>query len=294
MAQLYIGTSGYSYDDWVGPIYPENIKKTDWLHFYAHDLGFNTTEINYTYYRMPAARTLTAMAKKVPDGFIFTIKANQEMTHIREDVKGLFAEFRKAVAPLVDERKFGCVLAQFPSSFHNTPENRDYLKMVAERFGDLPVVVEFRNRDWIEEETWELLRQCHLGFCCVDQPQFASLIPPIAVATSEVGYVRFHGRNYQKWWQHENAYERYDYSYKDEELQEWAPKIEKLEAETEKLFAYANNHFQGSSQPNNHTVLREVSNPLGATVFVFANNHFSGQAVTTAKQLRMLLRQEPS
>jgi uncharacterized protein YecE (DUF72 family) len=263
VADLYIGTSGYSYDDWVDPIHPKEIKKTDWLHFYAHDLGFNTTEINYTYYRMPAARTLAAMAKKVPAGFVFIVKATQEITHLREDTQGLFAEFKKALQPLIDEDKFGCVLAQFPNSFHNTPENQDYLRNFGERMGDVPVVVEFRNREWITDEVFDLLRENRLGFCCVDQPQFESLIPPIAVATSEVGYVRFHGRNYRKWWKHEHAYERYDYSYSDEELQEWSSKIEKLEDETERMFAFANNHFQG-------------------------------QAVSTAKQLKMLLGQNQS
>ena len=64
-AQIHIGTSGYSYDDWVGPIYPEDVKKTDWLKYYAERL-FHCTEINYTYYRLPAARTLKAMADKTP------------------------------------------------------------------------------------------------------------------------------------------------------------------------------------------------------------------------------------
>ncbi|MFN8485583.1 MAG: DUF72 domain-containing protein [Anaerolineae bacterium] len=244
-AQIHIGTSGYSYDDWVGPIYPADVKKTDWLNYYAEHL-FHTTEINYTYYRLPAARTLKAMADKTPPGFQFTIKASQELTHGR-DAPDAFEKFTSALWPLLEADKFGCVLAQFPTSFHNTPQNQDYLRRLRERLSDLPTVVEFRNREWIEDDVFELLRECRLGFCAVDQPQFKTLVPPVAWVTGPISYVRFHGRNYQKWFAHEESYERYNYSYSDEELQEWVPKIEKMAQESEKLFAFANNHYQGQS-----------------------------------------------
>jgi uncharacterized protein YecE (DUF72 family) len=253
---IYIGTSGYSYDDWVGPFYPQGLDKKDWLGFYAGE--FQATEINFTYYRMPNARTLQAMANKVPDGFVFTVKTPQELTHIREDVKGLFPQFTTALQPLIDQGKFGCVLAQFPHSFHNTSENQNYLRQFGERMGDLPVVVEFRGRDWLTDEVFDLLRRQQLGFCCVDEPRLKGLMPPIAVATSPVAYVRFHGRNARKWWQHEQAWERYDYTYTEDELREWAPKIHNLAQEVEK-------------------------------VFTFANNHWQGQAVGTARQLKLLL-----
>lgn len=258
---IHIGTSGYSYADWKGPYYPEKIKDTEMLPFYAQD--FKATEINYTYYRMPAARTLAAMAKKVPEDFVFTIKASKELTHEREVEEGYgtpetFRQFRDALQPLVEERKFGAVLAQFPNSFKPTDENRDYLTVFRERMGDLPVVVEFRNAGWVTDETMELLRENNLGYCCVDEPRMKGLIPPIAVATAPVAYVRFHGRNAQKWWRHDEAYERYSYSYKPEELEEWVPKIEKLDNTAQ-------------------------------TTFVFTNNHYQGQAVDTARQLRELL-----
>lgn len=244
-AEIYIGTSGYSYDDWVGPIYPEDVKKTDWLKYYAERL-FHCTEINYTYYRLPAARTLKAMADKTPPGFQFTVKASQELTHGRDDPDA-FEKFTSALWPLLEADKFGCVLAQFPTSFHNTPENQDYLRRLRDRLSDLPTVVEFRNREWIEDDVFELLRECGLGFCAVDQPQFKTLVPPIAWVTGPIAYVRFHGRNYAKWWSHAESYERYDYQYSEEELGEWVPKIEKMAAESDKLFAFANNHYQGQA-----------------------------------------------
>src|SRR3954453_8222571 len=116
---IHIGTSGYSYEDWKGHFYPENIKDNEMLSFYSQD--FKTTEINYTYYRMPAARTLAAMASKVPDNFVFTVKASKELTHEREAEDGgatpeNFRLFTQALQPLVDQGKFGAVLAQFPNS----------------------------------------------------------------------------------------------------------------------------------------------------------------------------------
>jgi uncharacterized protein YecE (DUF72 family) len=253
---IYIGTSGFSYEDWVGPYYPPDLNKQDWLAFYAKE--FNTLEINYTYYRMPTARTLAGMARKVPNEFLFTLKTPQEMTHTRDAATTLFSQFIEALKPLTEQKKFGAILAQFPSSFHNTRENVDYLKNFRDRLLDLPIVVEFRNAQWLNDKTFAFLREHNLGFCCVDEPRLKGLLPPTAEATSQIAYVRFHGRNAAKWWQHEQAYERYDYTYSKEELKEWTPKIQKL-------------------------------NQLAETVFVFANNHYRAQGIDTARQLRLLL-----
>jgi uncharacterized protein YecE (DUF72 family) len=243
---IRIGTSGYSYEDWVGPFYPANLKKSDWLEFYARH--FDTTELNFSYYRQPEARMLERMATKVPPGFVFTIKAFQGLTHERaEDNAGEFDTFVEALAPLIDQGKLGCVLAQFPFSFHATSENVDYVKLCRERFGDLAVVIEFRNREWLTPAMFQFLREQRLGFCCVDEPRFKSLMPPIAEATAPVAYVRFHGRNAQKWWRHEQAYERYDYTYSDEELAEWVPKVKEIEACAGKVLVFFNNHFRAQA-----------------------------------------------
>ncbi len=256
---IRFGTSGYSYKDWIGPFYPEGIPERDMLSYYARE--FDTVEVNFTYYRLPNAHTLGAMARKVPPGFLFTVKASQELTHGREDNQEAFARFREALRPLQDEGKFGCVLAQFPWSFRCSDENRAYLEFLRGQLPDLPVVVEFRNAAWIREESFALLQGMNLGFCCVDEPRLKGLIPPIARATGPAAYVRFHGRNAAKWWQHEQAYERYDYAYSEAELREWVPKIRELARAAE-------------------------------TVYVLANNHFQGKAVTTAKQLRLLLGEQ--
>ncbi len=242
---VLIGTSGFSYKDWVGPVYPEGLAKSEWLSFYAQE--FPTCELNFSYYRIPDGRTLEQMAAKVPEGFLFTVKAFKGITHERAELEPQMEQFAAALAPLIEAKKFACLLAQFPYSFHANQANRDYIKRVREGFEGLPVVVEFRSREWINERTFDELRALDLGFCCVDQPRFKNLVPPVAVATGPVAYVRFHGRNYQKWWQHDEAWERYDYSYGDEELMEWLPKIRQLDQESPLTLVYMNNHWQGQA-----------------------------------------------
>ncbi len=240
---LRIGTSGFSYDDWIGPVYPEGLPAREHLQFYAS--LFSTVELNVTYYRVPAASTVTGWARKTPDDFLFAVKAYGELTHQRESHD--FAGFVAALAPLIEARKLGCVLAQFPYSFHPTDENKEYLRRLRAGFGDLPLVVELRNAGWVSDETFALLRAENLGYCCVDEPRLKGLMPPIAVATSDVAYVRFHGRNYAKWYAHEEAWERYNYTYSESELREWLPKLEQLEEEAPLTLVYFNNHFQGQA-----------------------------------------------
>lgn len=255
---IHVGTSGFSYKDWEGVFYPETVSAGERLSYYARE--FDCVEVNYSYYRIPDRNTLQAMAAKVPADFIFVIKANRQMTHEREGNVAAFTQFRQALIPWQERGMIGCVLAQFPSSFHNTPANRDYLAYLRSQMGDIPTVIEFRHRTWLRGGVFDLLRELQFGICCVDQPQLPSLLPPFAVATSPIAYVRLHGRNAEKWWHHQEAWERYDYSYSQSELAPWVPKIKELDEAAE------------------HT-------------FVFANNHWQGQAVDTARQLRMLLNQ---
>ena len=253
---IYLGTSGFSYNDWVGPFYPSGMPKKEWLLYYARE--FNACEINATYYTLPKPAIMESMARKTGDGFLFTVKANRQMTHERENNEEVFKFFREMLTPIIDLGKMGCVLAQFPNSFRFNDQNRGYVETFREWMGDLPVVIEFRNAGWLRADVFGWLRRYELGFCCVDEPPLPNLLPPIAEATSKIAYVRFHGRNKEKWWQHEHAYQRYDYSYSPEELEEWLPKIRHLDQTAERTF-------------------------------VFANNHWRGQAVSTIRQLRMML-----
>ncbi len=252
---LYFGTSGFSYNDWVGNFYPRGMPRREWLSYYARE--FNALELNFTFYALPKLSVLEAMIDKTGEGFLFSVKANQDMTHQRQHNEGVFPAFVYMLQPFIEADKLGCVLAQFPYSFGFSRQNWDYLESFRERLGDLPVVVEFRNAQWLRPEVFDWLSRRNLGFCCVDEPQLPKLLPPLAEVTSNIGYVRFHGRNAAKWWQHEHAYERYDYTYSAEELKDWLPKIGKL-------------------------------NSLVGRTFIFANNHWRGQAIGTIRQLRLM------
>ena len=244
-AMIYFGTSGFSYKDWVGVFYPVDLPQREWLSFYARE--FNSCEINSTYYALPSITTMKTMESRTGAGFLFVIKAHQEMTHQRKDASAACAAFRQVLEPLQSAGKLGCILAQFPYSFSFNSYNWAYLSQLRKQLQGLPLVVEFRNARWLKEEVFQWLKQHEMGFCCVDEPQLPNLLPPLAEVTSNIGYVRFHGRNKDKWWEHDQAYERYDYTYKSEELAEWVPRIKKIAEAAEKTFVFANNHWRGQS-----------------------------------------------
>lgn len=238
-----MGTSGFSYDDWVGPVYPADLARSQWLEFYARE--FDTVELNVTYYRVPGYKTVAGWVERTPAQFSFTVKAHQSLTHERREPD--FAGFVEGIRPLLEGEKLACVLAQFPYSFHPTPQNRAYLSTIREGFAELPLVVEFRDRAWVTQETFDQLTALELGYCAVDEPRLRGLMPPVARATSSLAYVRLHGRNAEKWWKHDHAWERYDYTYSEQELSEWVPKILELESEAAAVLVYANNHYRGQS-----------------------------------------------
>ena len=153
-----IGTSGFSFDDWKGRVYPRHLRKEEWLNYYEQELGFNALEVNYTYYTLPSPRTLESMSHKTSAGFEFVIKAFKGMTHeIKHpgtttfiENRDLFRDFVAALKPLIDAHKLGCVLAQFPYSFSPHSRNLDYLKRFKEQMLNIPLIIEFRNRKWLK------------------------------------------------------------------------------------------------------------------------------------------------
>lgn len=261
MGEIYVGTSGYSYQDWVGPFYPAGTRQDEMLSFYAEEFSF--TEINSTFYRLPYAKMFEAMLKKVPDNFIFTVKAFQGLTHQRgETVKEEAARMADALKPLITEGKLGAILFQFPYSFKVDPDNRAYLELLRELFPGLPLVVEFRHYSWLNSETWSLLRSLGLGYVCVDAPRLRGLPGSTAQVTAPVAYVRFHGRNAATWWEHEEAWQRYNYLYTEKELSEWVPRIGFLARNSERVFVAFNNHFGAQAALNARMLKRLLSSNL--------------------------------
>jgi len=245
---ILVGTSGFHYADWVGAFYPPTLPKGEWLAYYSQH--FRACELNFSYYRMPTAQTLARMLELTGGRMQFVIKAHQEMTHERGENAAVFAQFSEALHPLREAGVLGGVLAQFPFSFHATRTNSEYLERFRERMEPIPLIIEFRNHRWIREASFDLLKRLNCGFCCVDEPRLPGLLPPLAVATSEIGYVRFHGRNQEKWWQQDAPEERYMYSYSDAELQEWTPKILMLSQKTTHTYVFMNNHPKGHAVDN--------------------------------------------
>lgn len=215
---------------------------------------FDTIEINSSFYRSPAASSSKAWVKRVAHNlnFKFTAKLFQRFTHERgqataEDEK----VFREGIEPLVEAEKFGALLLQFPWSFKNSDDERDYLSRLLDRFKDYPLVVELRHASWNEPAVYQSFERRGVGFCNIDQPLFARSIKPSARTTSRVGYVRLHGRNYENWFRANAApHDRYDYLYSLDELEPWVDKIKKVSIESEETYVVTNNHFRGKGVVN--------------------------------------------
>ena len=246
---IKVGTSGYSFEDWRGTFYPPDIPKGEMLGFYAQH--FDVVEVNATYYRVLPPIVFERMAEKTPDDFEFIVKVNKATTHEGKDEE-VVGPFRESIVPLEEAGKLYGVLAQFPWSFRNTSEHREYLKRCRERMPDVPYFVEFRHKSWLTKEVGDLLKAHQLSFVSVDEPQLQGMLPPKATATTDLGYVRLHGRNAEKWWK--GGSERYDYAYSKEELEQWVEKIKKLIEKAEKIYVFFNNCHNGQAAQNARTM----------------------------------------
>ena len=262
---VFVGTAGFSYKDWRSTFYPADIEPRRMLEEYSR--YFPVVEINSTYYAIPPPERINAMARRTPAHFQFTVKANREMTHEISVDASVTKDFRLALRPLEDHGKLGCVLAQFPWGFKNTAENRAYLELLARRLDGLDTVVEFRNSEWEEDRTFEMLSRLGLGYCCVDEPRLKGLVSSRVEVTGRIGYVRFHGRNYDTWWdQGRESWERYDYLYSEEELSEWLPKVEVMAESSDRTYIIFNNHYKGQAPTNARTFERMLRGLIGDAV----------------------------
>ncbi len=257
--EIRFGTSGYSYKDWAGSVYPPHLPQQDWLSYYAR--LFPTTELNFSFYRLPEARTLEKMVAKVPADFLFAVKAFQGLTHELELT--YLPDFVAGLQPLIERGQLGAVLLQFPYRFHNTPTNRELLQRLRDGMAALPLAVEFRVKDWLTEATLELLRSLEIAYVCVDMPALPGNLPPEVYSTASLGYVRLHGRNAKTWWKHEESWQRYDYAYSEAELDEWVPKLRFLAEHSTRVLVYANNHWQGQAVNTARQLWRRFAQATG-------------------------------
>ncbi len=257
-----IGTSGFSFPDWKGTVYPLGIRDKDMLSFYEKELKFNALEVNFTYYTLPSQKSFVAMSQKTSKEFEFVVKSFKGMTHeIRDKETGgminnqeIFKRFKYSLDPLIAEGKLSCVLAQFPFGFFPNRENFGYLERFKNEMADIPLVFEFRNQMWLKEQVFQLLEKNRIGFCIVDEPKLPKLMPYLARTTSEIGYFRFHGRNPN--WFNVPIKVRYDYLYSEAELKEFVPDIQQISQKTAKTLIFFNNCYSGSAAKNAAQMLK--------------------------------------
>ncbi len=299
---IRFGPAGWSYPDSPGHVYASDVRsRFDPLGYLAS--YFDTIEVNSTFYRPQLAKTYAAWVKRVRHNpeFRFTVKLWQLFTHGTTTARGGSPVPRagsgtgdwtpddvrmvtEGLEVLRGEGRLGAVLAQFPWSLKPDIAGRERVVRVAETFRGWPLTVEVRHGRWGRPEELDLLRDIGVGFANIDQPVIGQSLPPTAHATGAVGYVRFHGRNYEHWFaERENGApdvprighdtseapparsgrtarttaQRYDYLYTAEELAPWVERIKSLGAAdgVTDVYVITNNHYEGKG-PANALMLR--------------------------------------
>ncbi|HEY7728799.1 MAG TPA: DUF72 domain-containing protein [Candidatus Eisenbacteria bacterium] len=292
---ILIGTSGYSFPDWVGPFYPEGTTRAQMLDYYVKQ--FPAVEVNATYYRIPPPGTLAAMERKTPPGFEFVVKTNAGMTHEGSTDPALYDSLRRAVEPVARAGKLTGYLAQFPWAFRPGARAEEHLRLLKRLLPEAPLFVEFRHRSWITDQTFRFLEEEGLHYVSVDEPDLPGLVPPLARTTGDLAYVRLHGRNKENWWASARAdraaaavpaqeslglfdnaetpkppppvrrvaappsSDRYDYLYSEQELREWAEKIRDLAMKSKKTFVFFNNCHVGQAATGAKLMRRLLEGP---------------------------------
>ena len=254
MAKYYVGTAGWSYEDWDGVVYPTG--KGRGFHPLAYLAGFiNIVEVNSTFYRPAAPDMVRSWLKKIenqPD-FLLSLKLYQAFTHAREGFTQKDVDEVRVAADLVRlQGRLAALLLQFPWSFRNSAENAKYLERLFKLFAGYPLAVEVRHASWDTPGFFDLLRASGAAFCNIDQPLFDASIKPSAVSTTpDFAYVRLHGRNYENWFNESAGRDdRYDYLYAADELEGWITRIKELGTRSSKIYVITNNHYRGQAMAN--------------------------------------------
>ena len=251
--KIYIGPAGWSYPDWRGAFYPAKLERGESeLRFLANH--FNLVEINSTFYRVPSVKSVKNWLHQVeslPD-FRFCCKLHQKFTH----ESGTFSEkevdeFKNAIQPLTENGRLLTLLLQFPWSFKYKPDNRRYLLRLLKAFSELPLAIEMRHQSWDTPKFLSYLMEKSHTFVNIDQPVIGQSIKITNYVTSKLVYFRFHGRNYDNWFNSDAGQnQRYDYLYSAEEQNEFLELIEQKMTEDTVLIIVFNNHFRGKAIAN--------------------------------------------
>ena len=272
LSPFRIGTCGYSYPGappggWSGVFYPKTRgRRVDELEFYA--AYFNAVEINSTFYRPATPAMAQGWVHRTPEGFEFAVKAWQKFTHPRKlgveagGAGNLWEGFDAAdvdlfcqgIAPLGDSGKLGPLLFQYPASFRRDQNNLERLDQTLAAFERYSKVVELRHKSWSDcaGETHALLSRSNSAWAYIDEPKFDSSVKQQLDFRGSIAYLRLHGRNQEKWWRHQDAWERYDYFYQPDSLRRLGAGLKQLAAKspTMKFYIFFNNHARGQAAAN--------------------------------------------
>ena len=186
---LWIGTSGFQYSEWKGNFYPEDLPASKMLPFYAD--RFSTTEINYTFHRIPSPKTIDNWKAATPGNFRFALKAPQKITHFAKlrDCADTLEYFCKVISGLGE--RLGPVLFQLPPNFK---KDADVLSSFLRELPSMRAAFEFRHESWFDDEIFEMLRKQSIALCIADTETIAT---PKTI-TADYGYLRLRREDYQK------------------------------------------------------------------------------------------------
>ena len=267
-AEIRIGPAGWSYRDWHGPVYPEGEGSRFDALAYLSDY-FDTIEVNSTFYRPARPQVAASWIGRVAKNprFEFTAKLWRHFTHEPRTLEpNAVREVKESLAPLVEARKLGAVLCQFPWSFRGTRENARYLNRLFETFAGYPLALEVRHASWDSPEVYEWLARRGVTFCNIDQPVIGQSLERTEEATTSIGYFRLHGQNRAAWFAEDaDVNQRYDYLYDPEELEPWAEAVERMAPDLSRIYIIFNTHFSGKAAAN---ALEMVARLTGGSVDV--------------------------
>jgi len=236
---IRVGTSGWHYAHWTGRFYPADLPKSKWFEFYSKE--FDTVEINNTFYQLPKKESVKKWYEKAPDNFVFTVKANRFITHIKK-LKEASESLRRFLDTIVlFKEKLGPVLYQLPPSLRKDLDLLESFACLLPK--EQTSVFEFRHKSWFSDDTYELLNRFGLGFCVHD---LGGVETPRLV-TGEVVYMRFHGTS-----------GRYAGNYSKPVLRQWADWAAEQIRDVRAIYAYFNNDFNAYAVANARTLREQL------------------------------------
>ncbi|HRK01361.1 MAG TPA: DUF72 domain-containing protein [Oligoflexia bacterium] len=250
--EIYVGTVGYNYRDWIGSFYPKGASSRRQLQLYSKQ--FNVCELTQFTYQMPEIDRMQNFVEGLGSSRTkFFVRIHNALTHGTDIGLALTVarHFRRALEPLVETGRLAGFVATFPYAFKNSDASRMYLEQLAISLAcpDLPLFVDFRHSTWVTPKSFQWMAKRNLSFVCVDEPELPGLMPPLVTATQDSVLIRLHGRNATGWWSG-NLVTRYDYLYSKDELSGLLTRyLPLLEQGKQAHFLFAN-HWQAQSIRN--------------------------------------------